>query len=212
MVKRLQRILIAEDHEAVARELARVVSAEVAAVDIVQDGDLVVATAMAQRPDVVLLDLSLPHVHGFELLQQLTQLGLEFKIIVVTMYADATVAAAALKRGASGFVVKSTIGDELLSALDVVVSGETYLARDLRDEITGLMFGAADPTNVDVTAEQWEILRLIARGRRASEIASTLGIPASNVVAVKNDMMKRFGVQSTAELAKYAIHHHLVEN
>jgi len=133
------RLLIADDHQAVAQQLVRLLSSRFEIVGTVHDGSLVFEAATTLRPDIVLLDLSMPHVSGLEVLRQFRRFGVEFKTVVVTMYADATLAVEALKRGASGFVLKSSIGRELLPALDLVLRGETYLARDLRVEILGHM-------------------------------------------------------------------------
>src|SRR5215831_773426 len=98
------RVLIADDHEAIARQLVRLLSCRFEIVGTVHDGSLVVEAATTRRPDVVLLDLSMPHVSGLEVLRQFRRLGVEFKTVVVTMYADATLAVEAIRRGASGFV------------------------------------------------------------------------------------------------------------
>ena len=205
------RLLIADDHQAVAQQLVRLLSGRFEIAGTVHEGSLVFEAATTHRPDIVLLDLSMPHVSGLEVLRQFRRFGVEFKSVVVTMYADATLAVEALKRGASGFVLKSSIGEELLPALDLVLRGETYLARDLRVEIMGLMLVGAHPTNVTLTAQQREVLHLIVRGRRISEIASTLDISTSSVAAIKDNVMRLLGVQSTAELVRYTLEHRLVE-
>ena len=122
------RVLIADDHEAVAQYLCDLLTGHCDVVASVRDGRLVVELAATLRPDVVLLDLSMPHVSGLDLLRQLTRLEPAVKVIVVSMYSDEDVAQESLKSGAAGFVLKSAIGQELLPALDAVVKGRTYLA------------------------------------------------------------------------------------
>ena len=122
------RVLIADDHEAVARHVCRLLSRQCEVVGSVRDGRLVLETAARLRPDVVLLDLSMPHVNGLEVLRQLKRLEPAIDVVVVTMYSDEAVAQEALKSGASGFVLKSDIGHELLPALDAIAKGHPYVA------------------------------------------------------------------------------------
>src|SRR5215510_2061262 len=122
------RVLIADDHEAVARHVCRLLSRQCEVVGSVRDGRLVLETAARLRPDVVLLDLSMPHVNGLDVLRQLRRFEPAIKVVVVTMYSDEAVAEEALRSGAAGFVLKSEIGHELLPALEAIATGRTYLA------------------------------------------------------------------------------------
>ena len=130
------RVLIADDHEAVARYVYELLSAQCDVVGSVRDGRQVLEATASLRPDVVLLDLSMPHVNGLDLLRQLKRLEPAVKVIIVTMYSDEEVAQEALKSGAAGFVLKSEIGQELLPALDAIVKGDTYLAGVMRPRPT----------------------------------------------------------------------------
>jgi DNA-binding NarL/FixJ family response regulator len=162
------------------------------------------------RPDVVLLDLSMAHVTGLEALRQLREQGIPFKAIVLTMYADANLAVEALKAGASGFVLKESSGEELVTAIDVVLGGGTYLASRMTKDIVTLMVGSGTSSPA-LTGLQKEVLRLIVRGQRAKEIAAALEISARSVEAIKYKMMQALGVHSTAELVRFAIERRLVE-
>ena len=201
------RVLIAEDHRIVADGLVRLLDDRYEVVEIVRDGGDVLDAALRHHPDVILLDVSMPHVSGLEAMRQLREHGVQSKVIVLTMHADANLAVEALRTGASGFVLKDSGGEELSTALDVVLGGATYLAADLTKEILTLMVGAVDPSQTKLTARQQEILRLLVRGQRAKEIAGTLDLSARSVEAAKYKMMQQLNVHSTAELVRYALEH-----
>jgi DNA-binding NarL/FixJ family response regulator len=176
----------------------------------VRDGSDVLDAARRLHPDVILLDVSMPHVSGLESMRQLREHDVQSRVIVLTMHADPELAVEALRAGASGFVLKESSGEELMMALDAVLGGSTYLAADLTKEILTLMVGPADLNMPQLTTRQQEILRLIVRGQRAKEIAGTLNVSSRSVEAAKYKMMQQLRVHSTAELVRYAIEHRLV--
>ena len=204
------RILVVDDHKVVAEGLVRLFSDHFNVVEIVTDGSVVLETARRQRPDVIVLDISLPGVSGLEVIHQLKNAGLDSRVIVLTMHADASLAVEALSAGASGFVLKEAGGEELLGALEVVLSGGTYLPADLTKDVVTMMVGAADPGRVELTSIQREVLRLIVRGQRAKEIAGVLDISTRSVESIKYKTMQLLNVHSTAELVRYAVEHRLV--
>jgi DNA-binding NarL/FixJ family response regulator len=179
-------------------------------VGTIGDGRLVVETVARLCPDAILLDVSMPNVSGLEALRQLRHQGFTVRAIVLTMHADANLAVEALKAGASGFVLKEAGGDELLAALDIVLAGGTYLATGLTKEILTLMVGATDPTRIELTSRQREVLRLIVQGQRAKEIAATLDMSTRSVEAIKYKVMQTLNVHSTAELVRYTVENRLV--
>lgn len=204
------KILLVDDHKIVAEGLVRLLSDRGEIIGSVNDGSLVVEAVTRLRPDVVIMDISMPTISGLEAIRQLRANRLDVKVIVLTMFADAALAVEALKAGASGFVLKESSGDELLTALDAVVNGQSYLAASLTKDIVTLMVGTADPSRVSLTAQQREVLRLIVRGQRAKEVAATLGLSPRSIVAIKHKLMQSLHVNSTAELVRYAVEHRLV--
>jgi DNA-binding NarL/FixJ family response regulator len=204
------RVLIAEDHRVVADGLVLLLGERYEIVATVRDGSDVLDAARRLHPDVILLDVSMPHVSGLESMRQLREHDVQSRVIVLTMHADPELAVEALRAGASGFVLKESSGEELMMALDAVLGGSTYLAADLTKEILTLMVGPADLNMPQLTTRQQEILRLIVRGQRAKEIAGTLNVSSRSVEAAKYKMMQQLRVHSTAELVRYAIEHRLV--
>ena len=129
------KVLIVDDHKVVAEGLVRLLSAHHEVVATLHDGHLVPETVARLRPDLILLDLSMPDVTGLEVLRRLGEHRLAPRTIVLTMHADANLAVEALRAGASGFMLKESSGEELLMAIDVVLRGDTYL-------VSGLTAGA----------------------------------------------------------------------
>ena len=206
----LPKVLIVDDHKVVVEGLVRLLGERFEIVDTINDGRYVLDAVSRLHPDVIVLDISMPHVSGLEAMRQLKEHGIQSKAIVLTMHADANLAVEALRAGASGFVLKESSGEELVTALQVALNGGTYLTSGLTKEVVTLMVGAADPSRVELTTQQREVLRLIVRGQRAKEIASVLDLSTRTVEAIKYKIMQLLNVHSTAELVRYAIEHHLV--
>ena len=121
------KLLIVDDHEIVIEGLVRLLGERFDIVGTLTDSRSVVEDVGRLRPDVLLLDLSIPHVSGLEIMRRLKACKIAFKAIVLTMHADASLAVEALRTGASAFVLKQSSGHELLKALQLVLDGGTYL-------------------------------------------------------------------------------------
>jgi DNA-binding NarL/FixJ family response regulator len=204
------RVLIVDDHKVVAESLVHFLSNRFDVVDTIADGRLVLPAVARTRPDAIVLDVSMPHVSGLEVLRRVAAEFPECKVVVLTMHADANIAVAALKAGASAFVLKEASSDELLMALQTVLSGGGYLSASLTKEVVTLMVGAADPDRVELSLQQREVLRLLVSGRRTKEIATTLDMSLSGVETIKRKTMQLLNVHSTSELVRYAVEHRLV--
>jgi len=205
----LPTVVVVDDHQVVTEGLVHLLRGQADVVTTVSDGRLAAAVVARLRPDVVLLDISLPNVSGLEVIRQLRGSGVNSRLIVFTMHADAALAVEALTGGAAGFVLKDASGEELLDALQVVLEGGTYLPAAMTKEILTLMMSASEP-RAELTAQQREVLRLVVQGQRAKEIASALDVSTRAVEAIKYKTMQQLDVHSTAELVRFAIEHRLV--
>jgi DNA-binding NarL/FixJ family response regulator len=204
------RLLIVDDHQLVAEGLMRLLGDRFEIVATINDGSAVVDAVARLQPDVVLLDLSMPTISGFEAMRQLKQQQMDVKLVVLTMHADPDLAVEALKAGASGYVLKESSGSELLTALQVVLRGDTYLATSLTKEVVKAMVGAGEHSRVTLSQPQREVLRLILQGQQAKEIAAVLHVSVSTVQHIKSSIMNTLNVRSTAELVRYTVEHRLV--
>ena len=204
------RLLIVEDHEIVIEALARLLGRRYEIVGTLTDGRGVVEEVARLRPDVLVLDLSIPHVSGLEILQRLNARKIPFRAVVLTMHADPSLAVASLKQGASGFVLKESSGRELEEALQVVLAGRTYLSPQITKPTVLLMVQGSGPGAAALTERQLDVLRLVVRGQRAKEIAAALSLSTRSVESIKYRVMQQLRVRSTAELVRFAYEHRIV--
>ena len=203
-------ILIADDHTLVVEGLVSLLKDQFEIVGTASDGTRLVAEAARLRPDVVITDVSMPGLSAMEAVRRLTGPDLATKVIVLTMHAEAELAVEAIRAGASGFLGKHAAGEELLTALTDVLQGRIYLTPGISSDVLALMSDRVQSAVPRLTPRQREVLRLIAEGRRMKEIAGILNLSTRTVESHKYDMMHALGVQSTAELVRYAILHRLV--
>ena len=211
---RRARVLLADDHRRVAEALKSLLAPEFDLVGVVEDGRALVEAARTQRPDVIVADVTMPHLNGIDALVRLRQGGDQVPVVFLTMHRDVTFARRALDAGASGFVLKHSAPAELISAIRAALEGKTWLTPQLAGEVLGAMKEgpekAADPVAA-LTPRQREVLQLLAEGRSAKEIASRLGISARTVEFHKYQVMETLNLHTNAELTHFAIKHGLVE-
>ena len=203
-------LLLADDHALVAEGLATLLKGHFDLVGTVGDGSQLIEAAQELRPDVIVADMAMPVLSGLEALRRLKAEGLDAKVIFLTMHADAQLATAALRAGASGYVLKHSAGEELITAIQEALQGRTYLTPRIANDVITSLMAPEKQAAVTLTPRQREVLRLIAEGWRMKEIAATLQLSTRTVETHKYDMMRALGVQSTAELVRYALHHRLV--
>lgn len=204
------RVLIADDHAIVREGLVGLLKDRFDVVGAVSNGSSLLDEVERARPDVVVTDISMPGLNGIEALRVLKARQQDIKVVVLTMHAQAKLATEVLRAGASGFVVKQSSGEELVSAITEVLQGRIYLTPTLTRDVLERMSGPHRESDVQLTARQREVLRLIAEGRRMKEIGVILNLSTRTVEGHKYEMMQVLGVQSTAELVRYAIEHRLV--
>jgi DNA-binding NarL/FixJ family response regulator len=202
---RCAKVLLADDHTIVAQGLASLLQDDFDLVGTVGDGKALIEAAQRLQPDVIVADMAMPVMDGLEALNRLKATCVNAKVIFLTMHADAQLATEALRAGASGYVLKCSAGEELITAIQEVLQGRTYLTPLIaKDVITSLMAPEKQAT-VTLTPRQREVLRLIAEGWRMKEIAATLQLSTRTVETHKYQLMRVLGVQSTAELVRYAV-------
>jgi DNA-binding NarL/FixJ family response regulator len=202
------RVLLADDHEIVAEGLELILKASFELVGTVFNGRDLLEAAGKLKPDVIVVDISMPLLNGLDATRQLKSDGVEAKVIVLTMHADATLAAEAFKAGASGFLLKRAAGEELIKAINEVTQGRVYLTPLVTKDTINFLIEAKDRGSGDevkLTRRQREVLQLIAEGRTMKEIASILNISARTAETHKYQMMQALGLQTTAELIQRAI-------
>ena len=210
MPMRQYSVLVADDHAIVKEGLVSLLKEhDFDVVGAVGDGHELIDAARRLRPDVIVTDLSMPGMSGLDVLTRLKSERIDSRVIVLTMHHDAALATRAMRLGASGFLLKLSAGEELLTAIAQVLDGRVYLTPTLTKEVIERM-AAPDQSEPQLTVRQRDVLRLLLEGRRMKEIGATLNLSTRTVESHKYQMMQVLGVGSTAELVKYAIEHRLV--
>lgn len=204
------RVLLADDHRIVTEGLKGLLEPEFALAGIVEDGRAMVNAARELRPDVIVADISMPHLNGIDALAQLKHDNPKVRVVFLTMHRDVAYARRALEAGAAGFVLKHSAPAELVLAVRAALQGRTFIAPDLAaDVFRTSKTKEADPAAV-LTPRQREILQLLVEGNSAKAIGSALGVSARTVEDHKYRLMESLGMENNAELIHFAIKHGIV--
>ena len=208
------RVLLADDHRLVAEGLKSLLSAEFELVGVVEDGRAMIEAARKLRPDVIVADITMPHLNGIDALGQLKRDVLEVPVVFLTLHPEVAYARRALEAGALGYVLKHAAPAELISAIRAALDGKTYVSPAVAGEVLRVMNGkpdeAGDPV-ASLTPRQREILQLLAEGRSAKEIGDTLAISARTVEFHKYQMMEKLDIHTNAELVHFTLKHGIAE-
>jgi DNA-binding NarL/FixJ family response regulator len=206
-------VLLADDHRMVAEGLKSLLTAEFELVGVVEDGRALIEAARKLRPDVIVADITMPHLNGIDALVQLKQDDKQVRVVFLTMHPEVAYARRALEAGASGYVLKHSAPAELTAAIRAALDGKTYVSPAVAGSVLQANRKpeeAGDPV-ASLTPRQREILQLLAEGRSAKEIGGTLAISARTVEFHKYQMMETLGLHTNAELVHFALKHGIVE-
>jgi DNA-binding NarL/FixJ family response regulator len=200
------KILLADDHKMFSQGLQGLLEDEFELVGTVGDGQALVEAAQHLNPDLIVVDISMPRLNGFDAVRQLNEQGVTAKIIFLTMHADDRLLAEAFRCGGSGYVLKQSAGEELIMAIREVLAGRKYVTPLVAKEWAQDISKGVDGTKkLTLTPRQREVLQLVIEGCTMKEVATRLGISARTAESHKYEMMQGLGVDNTAELIQYAI-------
>jgi len=198
-------VLLADDHQIVLAAFTRLLESTCDVVGTVTDGRAVVKAAGELQPDLVLLDVGLPHLNGLDACLRIRQQVRRTRVIVLTMDEDPEVAAEAMRRGASGYLLKSSPPAELFEAIREVFDGRTYVSPRIASEPAGVFVARARTTGGGLTLREREVLQLLAEGKSMKEAAMLLGVTPRTIAFHKYTMMHRLGLTSGAALIQHAV-------
>ena len=202
------KILIADDHAVVAEGLKHLIEAQpdLQVVGIVGDGREAVRQVEELRPDVVIMDLSMPELNGADATRVILEQGPGRKVIVLSMYADHEYVRRALKSGALGYVVKRSAAKDVVDAIRAVHVGQRYISPQVADAVIeeGGKAGKDDRLARLSTRER-EVLQLLAEGRTGSEIAQRLSLSPKTVETYRARLVEKLGIRDVAGLVRFAI-------
>jgi DNA-binding NarL/FixJ family response regulator len=205
------RILIADDHAVIADAFTKLLSSEFDVIATVHDGRSLISASQRFRPDVILVDIGMPLLNGFEAAQQVRQTLPEVKVIYITINHDEDLITEAFRRGASGYLPKTATASELKEAIHLAVNGDIYISPSLRSNANRSTQsppgGSAAP---DLTPRQIEVLQLLAEGKSMKEVAAVLNLTTRTVAFHKYRIMEHLHLGNDAELIQYAVRHYVV--
>lgn len=209
------KILIADDHPMVLEGLKRLLEEKDGEViGTAEDGRALVEAVRRLRPNLILVDISMPVLNGLEAARQIKKFAPTCKIIFLTMHADPTYAREAFEAGGSGYLLKRSAATELQEAIRTVLGGRTYLTPLIDHEDLGLS-GSGPPQGFHkigkLTPRQGEVLQLLAEGHSTKEIATILAISVKTAEFHKTKIREALGLHTIAELIQYAVSHGLIE-
>ena len=206
-------VLIADDHPIVTEGLRLLLTPKFTVVGSVSDGRALVIAAAELKPDVIVVDVSMPLFSGIEAARRVRATDPEVRIVFLSMHTDPVYAAEAFLAGGSAYVVKTAAGAELVTAIREAMQGRRYVGEGLnREALEGLIqrelrSRGASPA---LSPRQRQVLQLVAEGRTTKAIADTLCISSRTVEFHRYRLMKSLGLHTIAELVRYAIQHNLV--
>jgi DNA-binding NarL/FixJ family response regulator len=204
------RVLLADDHTFVLEGFRRILEEHYELVGMAGDGHALLAAAKTVQPDIIILDISMPLLNGIDATTQLNKICPQAKIIIVTMHADVEYVRSAFEAGASAYVLKGSAVDELEQAIRAVLGGHSYITPLITKELVDVFLSGVSEKSKSLTPRQREVLRFLAEGRTAKEIANLLHITSRTVEFHKAQIMEHLHLKTTADLIKYALTHGIV--
>jgi len=212
------RILLADDHALVRRGAGEVLHTQHGwrVIGEAANGLEAVEKTMKLKPDVAILDISMPELDGVEVVRQIREAVPDAKVLVLTMHESDQMVQRALDAGAHGYILKSDLTDSLPRAVEAIVEGKRFLTPKVSEIVlegflnTGNNHRQGERAGARTTPREIEIIRLLAEGKSNKEIASMLGIAVRTVETHRAKIMLKLGLHSITELVHYAIRHKII--
>jgi DNA-binding NarL/FixJ family response regulator len=207
------RILIADDHAVVAEGLRSLIDAQsdMEVVGLADNGREAVKKALEAKPDLVVMDIAMPELNGIEATRIIRKTHAEVRVVMLSMHSNSVHVHRALGAGAGGYVLKESVGRELLDAIRAVHAGRRYLSQPLADDLLDRLVSDApeDPLS-RLSARERQVLQLLAEGHSVVEVGDKLSLSRKTVETYRSRMMEKLDLHDLAGLIKFAIQHDLV--
>ncbi len=206
------RILIAEDQRLIGEGFSSLLRG--AGFDVIgeaTDGHEAVRLAENLRPDIAVLDISMPGLNGIDAARAIQRSCPETKTLIVTMHSDDSYVVDALRAGIGGYVLKSQAGPDLVQAINQVVQGNVYLSPGISGALANAVRSNVDVPEDPLTPREREVLQLVAEGMTSKEVSNMLHVSPKTVDAHRASIMRKLDLHDTAGLVRYAIRRGLIE-
>jgi two-component system, NarL family, invasion response regulator UvrY len=207
------RIIIADDHAIVRKGLKQILleAYPSAIIEEVSDAGELVKKTMLENWDVIICDLSMPGRSGLEALKQIKHSFPKLPVLIMSMYPEDQYAVRVLKAGASGYLSKSSIHDELVKAIEAVLRGKKFITPAIAEQLldTFQTEGDKDPYHL-LSDREFDVFKLLASGKTNFEIAEQLSISTTTVSTYRSRILEKLNLRSNTELTRYAIERNLI--
>src|SRR4051812_44595001 len=206
------KILIADDHAIVRKGLIELLKEAFPAIQISEamNSQQAMELVTTESLDVILLDISMPGRNGLETLKQIRSLGIKTPVLMLSMHPEDQYAIRALKAGASGFINKESATEELLTAVQKVLSGKKYITSSVAEKLADIGEQGDKPAHEFLSDREMHVLQKIASGRTVSEIAEELSLSVNTISTYRTRLLEKLALHNNAELTRYAIDHTLI--
>lgn len=206
------KILVADDHAIVRKGLIGLLQEGYPSVSIFEAVNSNEAIDMAHKNvfDVILLDISMPGRNGIETLKQLRLDGIKTPVLMLSMHPESQYAIRCLKAGAAGFINKESATEELLGAIQRVLSGKKYITPTVAEKLAETMETGAAPLHETLSDREMQVLQRIAAGKTVSEIAEEIFLSVNTISTYRSRILEKLQLGNNAELTRYAIENDLV--
>lgn len=206
------RILIADDHAIVRKGLIQLLKDEFPIIRVIEvnNGTEALAEATKSTWDIILLDISMPGRNGIEVLKEMRTIGIKAPILILSMHPEETFAIRALKAGASGFLNKNKTPEELIKAIQLVLTGRKYITPTVAEQLADLTVFSEDPGHARLSDREMQILRLFASGMQVSQIAKEISLSVNTISTYRTRILEKLALKNNAELIRYAYENGLV--
>jgi DNA-binding NarL/FixJ family response regulator len=205
-------VLLADDHGVLRDGVRRLleVNTDIRVTATVRNATEALAQAVALRPDVALVDISMPGLSGIELTRAMRSAAPETAVLILSMFSSSDLVREALRAGASGYLLKESAGEEVVKAVRAVKAGRRYLG----ERVTNLLIDSAvrehKATAAALTARERDVLRLVVDGKSNAEAAAVLGLSIRSVETYRLRLMQKLGLSDVPALVKYAIRNGII--
>jgi DNA-binding NarL/FixJ family response regulator len=214
------RILVVDDHEIVRKGLRAVLEKQPGwqVVAEAANGREAIEKAIETKPDITILDISMPSLNGLEAVRQIVKKVRRTKILVLTVHDSDVMINQVLEAGARGFLLKTDAGRDLVTAVEALRQDKTYFTQKADQLILNRYLDVGNPPAAEgedpaqvLTARQREIVQLLAEGKSSKEVAVALGLSVKTAETHRANIMRRINCHSVTELVHYAVRNHIIE-
>jgi len=207
------KILIADDHAVVRKGLKQILIEEYPSAKIgeVADAESLLNEVMGDAWDIVISDMNMPGRSGLDALSQIKQVAPQLPVLIMSMYPEDQYALRVLKAGASGYLGKDNIHDDIIKAIQTVQLGKKYITSSIAEKLANALGESSDLQPHELLSDrEFDVFKLLASGKAVSDIASQLSLSATTVSTYRSRIMEKMNMRTNAELTRYGLEKKLI--